>query len=1076
MKFGLAIVSAIILELLLSPVATPAYSSTPPYCTTEPATLVTHNTARLNANLISMGTAASIENWFQWTTDAYYVSSGGKFDHSTSPHTVLTAIGTYYFDLSGLSPNTTYRFQAISRGDGTDYGSKVQIFTTAGALTTGTATSVAATSATLNGSLNSMGTASSVNVSFQWGLTSSYSSETAPQTMAAPGSFSFNVTGLSPGTFYHYRAKAVGDGTAYGNDMVFITDVSPGDFTIVALPDTQMYSNNYPQIFQSQTQWIVANKDDLNIVFVTHEGDIVDYANVTAQWSNANAAMSVLDGQVPYGVLAGNHDMYPSGNVSGTQMYNTYFPYTRYDGQSWYGGHYGTTNDNNFELFSASGVDFVIIHLQFQYNLPTLQANWVNNVLQAYANRRAIINAHYLLDNNSSFSSIGSQIYNAVKGNPNLFLMLCGHIHGEYQRSDTYNNHTIYTLCADYQNRALGGSGYLRLLEFSPSTNTIHVKTYSPYLYQDETDADSQFDIPYTVGTIGALDHIVISPSNPSVGVGGTQAFTAQGYDASNNPVSRLSYTWSCTNDTAGSINSSTGVFTAGTVPGSYSDVIQAASGGVTGKGSVTVITAGVLDHIVVSPTNPSVGVGGTQAFTAQVYDASNNPVGGLTYTWSCTNATAGSINSSTGVFTAGTVPGSYSDVIHAASGGVTGKGSVTVAAPSTPSSLSVANASGTYRGTVNLSTMLTSGGSGVSGKTVSFTLNGSPAGTATTDSSGNANLSGVSLSGINVGTYIGYIGARFAGDSIYSASSGTGNLTVSQASSTTSVANKIAVYSAGAQTVKMTATVTSTGGTVNTGRVTFTVTDGNNIVGSPVTSGTVSSGNASASYTLPGGTGAGSYTITGVYSGGSGYAASTGSGTLTVSQASPSTTLVSSSNPSIFGQLVTFTATVTGSRGTPTGTVQFRDNGTNLGAPVNLDSSGRAIYATSALSVGGHTITTVYSGDCNFAASTGILKQTVGRASTETVLTSSSNPSTYGQSVTFMASVSAVAPGAGTPSGTVTFKDGNKVLGTGNLVGGVATLTISFLSSGTHSIKAACGGSSAFKSSASAVLSQVVT
>ena len=976
MKFGLVIVSAIILELLLSPVATPAYSSTPPYCTTEPATLVTHNTARLNANLISMGTAASVENWFQWTTDAYYVSSGGKFDHSTSPHTVLTAIGTYYFDLSGLSPNTTYRFQAISRGDGTDYGSKVQIFTTAGALTTGTATSVAATSATLNGSLNSMGTASSVNVSFQWGLTSSYSSETAPQTMAAPGSFSFNVTGLSPGTFYHYRAKAVGDGTAYGNDMVFITDVSPGDFTIVALPDTQMYSNNYPQIFQSQTQWIVANKDDLNIVFVTHEGDIVDYANVTAQWSNANAAMSVLDGQVPYGVLAGNHDMYPSGNVSGTQMYNTYFPYTRYDGQSWYGGHYGTTNDNNFELFSASGVDFVIIHLQFQYNLPTLQANWVNNVLQTYGNRSAIIDAHYLLDNNSSFSSIGSQIFNAVKGNPNLFLMLCGHIAGEYQRSDTYNNHTIYTLCADYQSRALGGSGYLRLLEFSPSTNTIHVKTYSPYLYQDETDADSQFDIPYTVGTIGALDHIVVSPSNPSVGVGGTQAFTAQGYDASDNPVSGLSYTWSCTNATAGSINSSTGVFTAGTVPGSYSDVIQAVStSGVTGKGSVTVST-GALDHIVVSPSNPSVGVGGTQAFTAQGYDASDNTVNGLSYTWSCTNATAGSINSSTGVFTAGTVPGSYSNVIQAVSGGVTGKGSVTL----------------------------------------------------------------------------------------------------SQASTTTSVANKMAVYSAGAQAVILTATVSSAGGTVNTGNVTFTVTDDNNRVGSPVTSGTVSGGNTSATYTLPGGTGAGSYTITGVYSGGSGYTASTGWGTLTVSQASPSTTLVSSSNPSTFGQLVTFTATVTGSRGTPTGTVQFRDNGTNLGAPVNLDSSGRAIYATSALSVGGHTITTVYSGDCNFAASTGILKQTVGRASTETVLTSSSNPSTYGQSVTFMASVSAVAPGAGTPSGTVTFKDGNKVLGTGNLVGGVATLTISFLSSGTHSIKAACGGSSAFKSSASAVLSQVVT
>ena len=89
--------------------------------------------------------------------------------------------------------------------------------------------------------------------------------------------------------------------------------------------------------------------------------------------------------------------------------------------------------------------------------------------------------------------------------------------------------------------------------------------------------------------------------------------------------------------------------------------------------------------------------------------------------------------------------------------------------------------------------------------------------------------------------------------------------------------------------------------------------------------------------------------------------------------------------------------------------------------------------------------------------------------------MTCSSNPSTYGQSVTFTGTGTAAAPGAGTPSGTVTFKNANKVLGAGNLVGGVATFTISSLSRGTYSVTAVYGGNSGFQSSTSAVLSQVV-
>jgi hypothetical protein len=98
---------------------------------------------------------------------------------------------------------------------------------------------------------------------------------------------------------------------------------------------------------------------------------------------------------------------------------------------------------------------------------------------------------------------------------------------------------------------------------------------------------------------------------------------------------------------------------------------------------------------------------------------------------------------------------------------------------------LNVNTAAGTYGGTVNLSATLTSGASGVSGKSISFTLNGNPAGSATTNSTGIATLSNVPISGINAGTYATGIGGRFAGDSSFASNSGTASLTVNRATLT---------------------------------------------------------------------------------------------------------------------------------------------------------------------------------------------------------------------------------------------------------------------------------------------------
>ena len=204
--------------------------------------------------------------------------------------------------------------------------------------------------------------------------------------------------------------------------------------------------------------------------------------------------------------------------------------------------------------------------------------------------------------------------------------------------------------------------------------------------------------------------------------------------------------------------------------------------------------------------------------------------------------------------------------------------------------------------------------------------------------------------------------------------------------------------------------------------------------------------------------------------SGGSGGTAR--SAQLTVTAISTSTGVTSSQNPSVFGQSVTFTATVTpGTSGTPTGTVTFYDSSNQIGT--GTLSSGVATFATAALAVGSHTITASYGGDSTFGASVGSLTgglQVVNQASTSTAVGSSANPILVNQSVTFTATVSANAPGAGTPTGSVSFMDGSTTIGTGSLTGGVASFSTSSLSAASHTIAGNYAGDGNFLASSGAL------
>jgi hypothetical protein len=185
-------------------------------------------------------------------------------------------------------------------------------------------------------------------------------------------------------------------------------------------------------------------------------------------------------------------------------------------------------------------------------------------------------------------------------------------------------------------------------------------------------------------------------------------------------------------------------------------------------------------------------------------------------------------------------------------------------------------------------------------------------------------------------------------------------------------------------------------------------------------------------------------------------------------------TAVNSSSNPSSFGQSVTFTATVTPQvPGNPTGTVTFTDGATQLGQ-VTL-ANGAAAYTTSALGIGSHSITASYSGDSNDGVSTSTtLSQVVAIASTTTALSGAPNSANVGQGVTFTATVTPSS--SGMPTGSVSFYDGGTLLGSSGLSAGVATYSTSSLSAATHSIIAVYSGDDDYSSSTSGTLSELVS
>ena len=329
------------------------------------------------------------------------------------------------------------------------------------------------------------------------------------------------------------------------------------------------------------------------------------------------------------------------------------------------------------------------------------------------------------------------------------------------------------------------------------------------------------------------------------------------------------------------------------------------------------------------------------------------------------------------------------------------------------------------------------------------FTEEGLVCGTSTVDSNGFATLA---VATFTVGTH--HIVATYSGDTDNAGSSSSPLAeTVQQIQTVTVLTSDTNPASAGA-TVHLVATVAITAGSSSNGSISglVTFTEGATILGTAQV-------NPSRISTIAVSTlGIGQHNVVATFAGNTNYATSTSNTVLQSIKFTATSTILSSGAPnSLSGTPVSFTASVASSTGTPTGNVIFQDGTTNIGQ-VTLNSLGIAVFSTSTLAVGRHTVTAVYQGDGSYIASTSAsLAESISLATTGLMI---AGPAAA-VDVTAAAVFTATLSGNGlAPTGALILRDGNTVVATLNATNtGIYNLSVSTLSIGTHILTAAYTG-----------------
>ena len=289
-----------------------------------------------------------------------------------------------------------------------------------------------------------------------------------------------------------------GNGYNVNYGMAFYTQkpaVENYAYSFAAIGDTQNITEDEPTKLSIIYDWLLANKESKKIAHVFGLGDITDM-NTDEEWRTAKSAISKLNGQIPYSLVRGNHDI--------TYMYNKTFNNKTYTSQ--FGGFYDESKiENSWKTFKAGETDYLFITLDYGASDEVL--NWASRIIEAFPTHKVVITTHAYMYSDGTTIGEGDEVvpsdstdtnyaptvkYNdgdamwdkLISKHGNIFLVMSGHVSCNNlvttQRKGIHGN-TVTEMLIDPQevDKTLGATGMVAMLYFSEDGNFIDVEYYS---------------------------------------------------------------------------------------------------------------------------------------------------------------------------------------------------------------------------------------------------------------------------------------------------------------------------------------------------------------------------------------------------------------------------------------------------------------------------------------------------------------------------------------------------------------------------------------------------------------------
>ncbi|HZH13835.1 MAG TPA: metallophosphoesterase [Archangium sp.] len=279
-------------------------------------------------------------------------------------------------------------------------------------------------------------------------------------------------------------------------------------FTLAVIPDTQQEIVYNPSRFTNRLEWLLNNKTSLDLRFVAHTGDMVDWDTPDhIHYVRASNSLRLLDNAfMPYAIAIGNHDtaaVCEGGsacpgdakvNLRNTKTFNTYFPTTRFSALAgvWEAGKI----DNAYHTFTAGGLNWLVLNLEMWARTGAI--DWAKTVLANHPRHNVIIISHHHLTkdstialNHSGYGDNGPQYVfdNLIKQYANVRLVFSGHVgQAGYLESTGVKGNKIYQFLNCFHDNSTNPT---RLVEIDTAANTLSTRVYAPLTNQERTDAGS---------------------------------------------------------------------------------------------------------------------------------------------------------------------------------------------------------------------------------------------------------------------------------------------------------------------------------------------------------------------------------------------------------------------------------------------------------------------------------------------------------------------------------------------------------------------------------------------------------